>query len=257
MYMKDAWRRLADELGVPLSTELKSSVDDLNLMPAGVIAQAAVLLERHGRLTAVDYLSYVTTSANWDYLPNFLEDVVQKGQPVAAWRLGAVFFYPKSDDLVAVARLRLADYIRQLNGGDRSGYLYFDPTGAHRDEAFGGAPGYVISPAGYRWQRSKTLAAVKWSLNGIVPPLLPVPDIAVSLARWLAARISSFAGGRKFANLDGLLALLGVAPGEVGDVAMAGIRGLIREREQVGDVEAPPGFRGPDGWFVIPDGARR
>jgi len=250
--MKD-WRLLREKLVAPLDPALEDSVADLNEMPQAVLEQAATLVKRYGRMAGFDYLSYVATDSNWNYLANFLEDVVQKEESAAAWRIDIAFCYLPSESLLDVLRISPSHWARLLGPADDHDIFFYDTAGCHRDDNFNGAPGVVVAPTSYRWKRPAGVEAIVGDAKRVKRSLLPVADISLSLARWMALRIASLSGSQEFASQDELLDGQGVLAAEVSDVAKSAIRGLLREQAEIKAADAPPGFRGPDEWFVSPD----
>ncbi len=109
-----------------------------------------------------------------------------------------------------------------------------------------GAPAKTRADADYR------SSAPKGTVNLVRPKLEVAPDIAITVRRWIAARIARCLAPGKPKTIDSLLASDALLPhvDQWSEDARIAVAALLREfRELAPSEEGIPGFRGPDAWY--------
>ena len=234
MELTDLERRL----GRRLPSEAGGSIASLNDLPEELIEEARRL---DSAPLARMLLGYYVPSDSRSYLKNFIEDVVDGGQPAKSWRRGGVLVPAQS----------LADQLtepREVLLGPIGGFAGLRTIPRLESWSAGtswiGAPARPWPEADYRSSTPSGAALLS------SPRLEPAQDEAVTVRRWIAARLARSLGGASPGSVEAMLGPSFPPEPLWSPDARAAAAGLAREHRTMGPPkEEIPGFRGPDSWF--------
>lgn len=242
--MTDARRMIETILGSPLNAAAEHSVKSLNDVPRALVAAARPLSPV---LRQFFFRFYVAPSEN-DFLPAFIEEVVDCGADPMAWKRGRflVPFPPVEqmltldvDSLLALVREGVAPVVWKRMAVSLQAWTAGDTTT--------GGPGVLRRDLDYHY------AAPPDVLDFLVDrplELEEVGNLAVAVRRWMASRVARHllqSGLVPHGKASELLA--SVFPGlRVSSDAVVSVEALLRETDRY-RFEGTPGFRGPDEWY--------
>jgi len=236
---RDLWE-LETALGRELPPADRGSIASLNDLPEEVVAES----KRLGSATLVrKLLEYYCGLACRPYLPDFVEKVIIGNQPARLWRRGDVLVVaPSLKDQLCQERQALLAPICGHHGVRIVPRLVSWKSGT----SWIGAPAKPRPDADYR------SGTPQGAVNLTNAELEPAPDVAITVRRWIAARVARSLplGGRT--TIDSLFTVASSLPPveEWSDDARIAAAALLREFRELAPSEAAiPGFRGPDSWY--------
>jgi hypothetical protein len=235
-------------LGHDVNPGRKGSIHDLYDVPSDLLEDARNLRSLTLRYR---FLRYHTSSSLWRWLSEFIDDVLDRGIELQAWRRGGIL-YP----LLPIETLVTLDVARILSVLEPTEDESWRQVAPGREaweigESVAGAPVVERSQLRYDWEPSKQVRRVM--MNGL-EDLLDVDDIVVATRRWIASRVarqaSKFGGIERFSDPIAVFesAFQGVQCAS--DDALIATRGVLHESRAMGRSAVDvPGFRGPADWY--------
>lgn len=215
-------------------------IEHLNQVPEGLIARARDL-DAEGARTLL--MTHVDPEC-WVHLPRFVEDVVLGSEPAKDWLRGQVVVLDVAlADMVTLPRSALLSPI----GGAVEHRVVPSLEDWRGKASWIGSPARVLLDADYLFDPpSDTIALGR-------TPTETVPDAAVAVRRWIAARLAGAMleepGTWSLAEVEAVLHLPGTDTWTRD--ARRAVDGLIREYRELGSPhDSVPGMRGPDSWYV-------
>jgi|GEM_PF-5424835 hypothetical protein len=235
-------------LGHAVGAERAGSIRDLNDVPREVVEEARAL---DSAVLRYKFLRFLTADALRGSLPEFIEEVVDRGRDPREWRRGGIL-YPLIP-LETLVTLQVPEILSVLEPGEDERWLQIAPA---RDmweigEAAAGAP--ALERPELRHDSTTSSRVRRVLLNGL-EELWEVDDVTVATRRWMGSRIawraSEHGGMENFRDGAALIRTLFPAVERPSDDAVISARGILREAEVQGpDGDSIPGFRGPVEWF--------
>jgi hypothetical protein len=235
-------------LGHRVEPARRGTIRDLYDVPPDLLADARRL---RSLTLSHQLLRYHTASTLWRWLPEFIDDVVERGVEPQEWRRGGILF--PLFRVKTLVTLGVGQVLSVLEPRDDEAWLQVAPERDQWEirEAVTGAPAVHRPLLRYDWDPPEHVRRV--TMNGL-ERLLAVDDVVVATRRWMASRIAreaSDAGGiERFADPGALFAAAFPGVPDVSDDAVIAARGALREAGALGPSDAEvPGFRGPADWY--------
>lgn len=234
-------------LGHKIDPARKATIQDLYDIPPDLVADAKQL---RSLTDGYRFLQYYTSSRLWQWLPEFMEDVLERGVKVKTWKRGGILF-----PLFAVktlVTLNVEEILLPLAPRPDESWLQIAPNRRAWEigEAATGAPALERPQLRYDSETSDRVRRVM--LNGL-EDLLDVADVLVATRRWIASRIAYHAlksgGIERFTESAALLDTEFPIQIKSNDACIATC-GALREVWTMGSSDMDvPGFRGPSDWY--------
>jgi hypothetical protein len=231
---------LEDTLGRRLPPAERASITNLNEVPEELIAE----MKKLGSASlARRLLDYYCTLACRPYLSDFVEKVVIGNESPKLWRRGDVLVpAPSLKDQLCLKREALLAPI----GGYSGVRIIPDRASWASGTSWVGAPAKPRPNADYRSKVPEGAA------NLLRPKLERAPDAAITVRRWIAARIARCLASSQPKTIDALSAIDQSLPpvDQWSEDARIAVAALLREFQELIPSEGEiPGFRGPDTWY--------
>jgi hypothetical protein len=231
-------------LGAPLNDAAQHAITSLNEVPPAFIDAARPLPPVLRQM----FLRFYVAPSEYDFLPLFIEEVVDRGADPAIWRKGRFLIpFPPIEEmltldvtsLLALVGRGAAPASWKRMAGSLEAWKAGDTTL--------GAPGVLRHDLDYHY--SPPLNVLDFLIDRPLA-LGDIGDLEIAVRRWMALRMARH------------LLRIGVAPhgapvellsevfpsSRVSSDATIAVGALIRETDQYED-DGIPGFRGPDDWY--------
>jgi hypothetical protein len=177
------------------------------------------------------------------YLTDFVEKVVLGNESPKQWRRGDILVpAPSLKDQLCLTREALLAPIGEYSG------VRIVPDLA----SWTSGTSWVGAPAKFRPDADYRSGVPKGAVNLVKPKVEIAPDVAITVRRWIAARIARCLGTDKPKAIDSLFAVAPSLPpvDQWSEDARIAVTALLREFRELTPSEGEiPGFRGPDRWY--------
>jgi len=239
------FERMSEVLGWRPEANDEASVTDLNAFPATLIEAARQL----DPVLAQGFVRYFASTDNLEFIPGFIEDVVEHGEEVSGWRRGRILvpgFLPRS-----LVQLEVEKIIAPLVPAAGETWYHLRPRRDYWDagEFLNGAPAVIRPNLNYRYfpsENVRDLLMPGTELNRDV-------DLKIATRRWTASTLARAAMSRNLLSIREAIKLLRACFPDANQLSTNGLvaaRGLIQELSCLPENNAEvPGFRGPDDWY--------
>jgi hypothetical protein len=225
--------------------EVEGTVQDLNKFPVHLIEVA----RRLSGVLRYAFLSHYTNAEALRFLPKFMDDVVERGEPIETWLRGRILV--PSFTTIFLVQMSVEEIIRPLNPTQNEQWHRLRPQHLYWEagEVMTGAPALLRPEIDYRYSPPSHVL----SLGVKGAELDPIADVFIAVRRWIASNLAYAARKRNLLTLRDPRELIHGCfrdIGEISDDAVIAAQALIRELETFPDYgEKVPGFIGPDQWF--------
>lgn len=231
----------------------RGTIPTLNDLPDWMIEEVRALA-RESRLSAIRYLRFYVASPYASSAPDFVEDVLLKGQSAAAWGIQDCICYPVEQNQRTALEV---NYLRILENeeGERWFRIKVKPTDDHSSPSRG-AVGILKRAIPYWYPLSDVVGNYPVTPEDIEP--VPPDRLDSSIRRWIARRLAWSARAyleqhRTVARGDDLIAAVPeVDLSRVTPDARIAAAALACEAQAFGDSPSFPqqaGFLGPEEWY--------
>lgn len=234
------WSELETALGRALPPGDRASVESLNDLPEGVVAQAKGL--QSAQLVR-QLLEYYCGLQCRPYLTDFIGKVIEGHTSASRWR--RVDGLVPAQSLAAQLCLDREALLAPL-GGYSGMRIIPDQSSWKAGTSWVGAPVRSRCDADYR------SAAPEGAVSVVSPAIEAAPDEDVTVRRWIASRIARCMAAGEPPGVQALFSAVPLLPGvdRWSQDARIALAALLREfRDLPVDERAIPGFRGPDAWY--------
>jgi hypothetical protein len=236
-------------LGRSFSDASGANVASLDQLPTPAIEELRLIVPE-SRILACQYLRFLVPASTLHEATAFLEEVVDSGKDPRVWRVGDAFFHaePPRRELLSRSSPEAEATLAPIPGAR---WHRISPVAAPWTlPPVQGAPGVLLPNANHTSRPPRDVVRVFLPDKTLAEP---VGDFALAYRRWLASRIAWLASERGLPRIDGIshaIALVGATGDRISVDATAALRGLLREYDAAVRVDMPPGFRGPDEWYI-------
>ena len=241
MYFTEKFEKF---LGIKMELDEQSSIDDLRKIPNNIIENARKL---NSYYSAKYFLQFYLTERNWEFLPLFIEDIINGNDDILTWQ--SKFYLAPKSSLKCQLTKRLDDFY-DYNYGPIECFLSPDIDDWKSNVSFTGAPLIYCSNTDYTFKSSENM----YSLDGNSKASKIGPQsVTIIFRRWIATRIARmFYQKPEFLTFKNPEILEKFAPVAIWtNDALIAFQGLVREREEIGWAEDQlPGFIGPDEFYT-------
>jgi hypothetical protein len=233
----------------PVEPSERHSVASLDRISDAQLAEARELRSRGG-VGAIMYLRFLVRDASLSDAQEFAEDVLEKGAPAATWRTGPTLFIPSvpRSALLGVSARTFQDRLQSIEGV-RWRRLAATASRSRWTNA-PGEPGVFVADANHTIRAPEGTEALV--LGAASVDVETVPDLAIGVRRWFAARMARHLDEARIAipgSGHEVLQALGASENATDDARIAA-HALVREVSLAGVHEVPLGFRGPADWYA-------
>ena len=237
-------------LGHEIGPEAKGAIHDLYEIPPSLLRDAEQLCAG-SRIHCFRLLRYCTSNSLWRWLPEFIDEVIERGIEPQSWRRGGILFpLLSTEDLI---KLAVTEILSVLEPEKDEAWLQIMPDREawQIGETVVGAPAVERSWLRYDWEPSERVRRVM--LNGL-ENITEVDDIVVATRRWIASRLAGsalkFGGIERFTDPAALFEQLFLTRQHPSEDALFAARGVLEESRLLGRTKTEvPGFRGPPEWY--------
>jgi hypothetical protein len=235
-------------LGQKLNPDDKESVTNLNKISSELVRKTRQLT----MLLRLAFLHYYVDQSLHQYLPNFIEEVIEGDINPTMWRLGRILV--PSYSVKELFEHDVASIIQSLKPTPDEAWKQLKPNRRlwEAQETLTGAPAVVRPNLDYRWRPDKRVIDLLLNDNNEIES---VSEVTIATRRWMASNFARAATSRQLLGKNWHPEDLAhsIYPDllTISEDALIAMKALLAEQKYLGENnQEVPGFRGPDEWFA-------
>lgn len=164
----------------------RGTIATLNDLPDWMVAEAR-LIARESRLAALRYLKFYVAEEYATDAPDFVEDVLRKGQDARTWNIRDCICIPYEPTRLTALEINYLDVLAQVRG-ERWFRVRPKPTD-HPSSHIPGAVGVVLRNTRY-WEKCERDVTRYMFSPADALEAVPVDRVKSTIRRWIAHRLA-------------------------------------------------------------------